>query len=231
MKLSIIIPAYNEEKTLKRVVDEVETALKSIDKEIIIVNDASKDETPEIINRLKKKYKNIKSFSHERNMGKGASIRTGIKNISGDLVIIQDSDLEYDPKDIIRLLNYRKMKNYEVVYGSRILNKKNRYSYYSYLLGNILLNKATNFLYNAKITDMETCYKLIPAKAIKKIKLIANGFDMEPEITAKLSLMGYKIKEIPISYYPRSKKEGKKIRWRDGVIALYTLLYWRLKHI
>mgnify|MGYP001561411441 CR=1 FL=1 len=117
MKLSVIMPAYNEAKTLKRVVDEVETALKNIDKEIIIVNDASKDETPEIINKLKKKYKNIKSFNHETNMGKGASIRTGIKNISGDLVIIQDSDLEYDPKDIIRLLNYREMKNYEVVYG------------------------------------------------------------------------------------------------------------------
>ena len=231
MKLSIIIPVYNEEKTLSKIISKInDTSLGDYEREIIIIDDASTDKTSETINKLKKRYGYIKSFRHDKNQGKGAAIRTGIKNLHGDFVIIQDADLEYDPLDIPKLLAFRDVKKFDVVYGSRILNKNNKYSYYSYLLGNFVLNKVTNLLYGLNLTDMETCYKLIPAKIIKELRLVSNGFDIEPEITAKIALRGYKIGEMPINYIPRSKEEGKKIRWRDGLIALWTLLYFRLNH-
>ena len=224
------MPVFNEEKTIEKTVEKVEKVkINNYEKELIIVDDCSKDRTSKIINNLKKKYKNIKSFSHPVNKGKGAAIRTALDNIGGDIVIIQDADSEYNPEEIADMVKFREDNNLDVVYGSRMLNKKNKYSYYSYLLGNIFLNKTTNYLYRTKLTDMETCYKLIPSKIFKKIKMIANGFDIEPEITAKISRLGHKITEFPISYYPRSKEEGKKIRWKDGLAAVWTLFYWRFR--
>jgi len=224
------MPVFNEEKTIEKIVEKVEKVrIRNYEKEIIIVNDCSKDDTSKIISNLGRKYKNIKYFSHSVNIGKGAAIRTALANMTGEIAIIQDADSEYDPKEIADLIRFREENNLQVVYGSRTLNKKNEYSYYSYLLGNLFLNKITNILYGTKLTDMETCYKLIPSKIFREIKIKANGFDIEPEITAKVAKLGYKITEFPISYYPRSKEDGKKIRWIDGLIAVWILFYWRFK--
>ncbi len=231
MKLSILMPVYNEEKTVETVVKSIYSSLNGIKKEIIIVDDNSKDNTFKILDKLKNKYKEIKLFRHEINKGKGGSVRTAIKEITGDLVIIQDSDLEYNPREIKDLIRFKEKSGASVVYGSRALNKKNKHSYLSYYLGNVFLNILTNLLYGSKITDMETCYKLIPRNIIKSLDLKSNGFDMEPEITAKILRKGYSIKETSISYNPRSKEEGKKIKWKDGIIALWALVYWRFKKI
>ena len=229
-KISIIMPAFNEERTIEKTVDKVEKIkIKNYLKELIIVDDCSKDNTSIIIKKLKMKYKNIKSFTHPVNQGKGATIRTALKNVTGEIAIIQDADAEYNPEEIADLIKFREKNKLDVVYGSRALNKNNSYSYISYLLGNVFLNKITNLLYSTRLTDMETCYKLVPSKILKQINIVSNGFDIEPEITAKIARLGYKIAEFPISYYPRSKEEGKKIRWKDGLAAVWTLFYWRFR--
>tara|TARA_Y100000310_G_scaffold210775_1_gene211388 strand:- start:3702 stop:4403 length:702 start_codon:yes stop_codon:yes gene_type:complete len=225
-KLTIAMPVYNEEKNIEEIVNRVKKVKFPMKVELIIVDDFSSDGTKEKIKRIKDTNGfEIKKFYHKKNLGKGGAIRTAIDNCSGDLFVIQDADLEYNPEEILKLIELRKEG---IVYGSRLLGK-NKYSYLSYLAGNILLNLVTNVLYLRKLTDMETCYKMIPGKVIRKIDLEARGFDMEPEITAKVSLLGYKIKEVPISYNARSKEEGKKIKWTDGVVAIWTLLYWRFK--
>ena len=228
MKISIIMPVYNEEKTIGKIIEEVQKAeMHPYEKEIIIVNDASKDSTLDIVKKYAIIYDNIKVISHEKNLGKGAGIRTALSHATGDLVIMQDADMEYSPEDIVKLIDFKRKIGCDVVYGSRAKNKLNKYSYFSYYWGNYLLNKITNILYRTKLTDMETCYKLIPADIFKSLRLKANDFSIEPEITAKLARKGYKIGEYPISYYPRSLKEGKKIKWRDGLIALKTLIRLR----
>ncbi len=232
-KLSIIIPVYNEEKTLKKIVDKVEKVkIPKIKKELIIINDASKDNSEKIINKLKKKYKNIKYFSHEKNQGKGAAIRIGLKHFNGDIFVIQDGDLEYNPQEFKRLIKPIIKGQTKVVYGSRFKEKKIEYHKYPlYYFGNKFLTLLTSILYLRKITDMETCYKMIHKDVIDKILdkygLNAKKFDFEPEITAKIIKSGYKIKEIPVSYKSRSFKEGKKINSRDGLIAIYTLIKYR----
>jgi len=214
MKLSIIIPAYNEEKSIQDIISKVK---------IIVVDDYSKDSTKAIL----KKIRGIKIFSHKINQGKGAAMRTGASKATGDYVIWQDADLEYNPEDIKKILNRAIKNKLGVVYGSRALEQKNKYSYLSYYLGNKLLNIVTKILYLSRITDMETGYKLIKKNLLVKLNLKSNKFDIEPEITAKILKRGIRIIEVPISYRPRSIKQGKKIRWRDGVAALWTLVKYR----
>ncbi|MBI2631473.1 glycosyltransferase family 2 protein [Candidatus Pacearchaeota archaeon] len=233
-KLSIIIPVYNEEKTIIQILDKVWDVDLSTGKEIIIVNDGSKDNSEGIIKKYLAKKKETKKitfkFISKENGGKGSAIKAGIDRARGDFLIMQDADSEYNPQEIKNLIEeIRKGKN-KVIYGSRILGD-NPYQYFTYYLGNRFLSFLTSVLYGQKITDMETCYKLIPTNIAKSLYLRAKGFDMEPEITAKILKKGYKIKEIPISYNPRSKEEGKKINWKDGLKAVYVLLYWRFKGI
>ncbi len=224
MKLSIIMPVYNEKNTILKILDKVKNVkLKKIEKEIIIVDDFSTDGTRDVLKEINET--NIKIFFHKKNFGKGAAIKTALPHVTGDLVIIQDADLEYDPQDYKKLINCLKKKKSDVVYGVRSSNKK---SYYRFYLGNKFLTLLTTLLYNKKMKDMETCYKLFRSKILKKININANGFDFEPEITAKiLKKKKIKIYQIPISYNPRSVEEGKKIKIKDGLIAIWTLIKYR----
>ena len=228
MKLSVVIPVYNESKTIKNLVEKVEKVdLNKIKKELIIVNDYSKDNSQDIIKNLMKKYKNIKLINHEINQGKGAAIRTGLKYFTGNLVIIQDGDLEYNPEEYKNLIKPILEGKTKVVYGSRLLGKIKGFNIPIHYLGNKILSLFTTLIYFRNITDMETCYKLMTKEVVKSLKLRAKRFDFEPEITAKIIKKGYKILEIPITYNSRSFKEGKKITWIDGVKALYYLLRYR----
>jgi len=228
MKLSIIIPVYNEEKTLEQVIKKIQDVnLGNIKKELIIVNDCSKDNSFNIAKKLIKKYKNIKLINHEKNLGKGIAIRTGLKSFTGDIVLIQDADLEYNPEEYKRLIKPILEKRTKVVYGSRLLGKIRGFSIPIHYYGNIFLSLITTLLYFRKITDMETCYKIMASDVIKNIKLRAKRFDFEPEITAKIIKKGYKIIEIPIDYNSRSFQEGKKITWKDGLKAIYYLIKYR----
>jgi len=227
-KLTIIIPIYNEEKTLNEIVRKVQAVyLPAINKEIIIVDDSSKDKSKEIMHILAKRYGNIKLFYHEKNAGKGAAIRTGIKNITGDYMVIQDGDLEYNPHEFKKLIKPLLSGESEVVYGSRVMGHIHGFKISSHYYGNLFLSFVTGLLYGQKITDMETCYKMMSVRAVKSVNLKANRFDIEPEITAKLIKAGFKIKELPIDYNSRSFEEGKKITWKDGVVALFTLVKYR----
>ena len=221
MRLSIIIPVYNEIKTVKEVIDKVRKL--KIDKEIIVVDDGSADGSRELL----KEIKGIKLMLHENNMGKGKAVRTGLDNIDGDVVVIQDADLEYDPEDFVKMFEEIK-KGENVVYGSRFLGKKfKKVILYLHYKGNQFLSLLTSLLYFRKITDMETCYKMFRKEVMEGVKLRARGFDLEPEITAKILKRGYKIKEVPISYNARGFKEGKKITWKDGIKAGWYLLRYR----
>ena len=227
-KLSIIIPVYNEEKTILEVINRVKKVkLKNIKKEIIIVDDFSTDDTKKILTKLKDG--SLKIFFHHGNQGKGAAIRTGLKYASGDIILIQDADLEYNPEEYENLLKPIMENKTKVVYGSRIaaIKKNLKNMYKMHYLGNIILTGMTNILYASKITDMETGYKVFKREVIKNIKLKAKRFDFEPEITAKILKRKYKIKEVQISFAGRKFKEGKKITWRDGITALFYLIKYR----
>lgn len=230
MKLSIIVPVYNEEKTILPILEKLkELSIPQVAKEIIIVDDGSTDLTRKKL----KTVKDVKIILHDKNMGKGAAVKTGINNASGDFVIIQDADLEYDPNYIKILMEPVKRGEAKVVYGTRLkrlphLKQEERtLQFLIHYLGNRFLSLVVSILYGQWITDMETCYKLFPKNALDKIKLNARGFEFEPEITAKLSKAGYKIKEIPITANPRGYDEGKKLNTlRDGSKAFwYTIKY------
>ena len=228
LKLSVIIPVYNEEKTIKKVIDNVKNVqLKNIAKELVVVDDFSTDNTRNILKNISNKT--LKILFHKKNMGKGAAIRTGIQNSTGDIIIIQDADLEYNPDQYSKLLKPIIENKAKVVYGSRIAairrNIKNMYKLH--YIGNLFLTLATNLLYGTKISDMETGYKLFRREVIKNINLRANHFDFEPEITAKILKKGYKIYEVPINFVGRKFEEGKKITWVDGVKAVYCLIKYR----
>lgn len=233
MKLSIIIPAYNEEKYLPALLKKVEKVkLPGMEKEIVVVDDKSTDNTGKFLRELQKKKKEgYKIAFHEKNKGKGAAIRTGIKYCTGEFIIIQDADLEYDPEDYKKLMKPFIEDDADVVYGSRystVKKNKGKVEYYqSFYLGGKMLTLLTNLLYNAKITDEATCYKVFRADILKGINLKCNRFEFCPEVTAKVRKKGYKIVEVPISYYPRKISEGKKIRWKDGVEAIWALLKYR----
>ncbi len=228
MKLSIIIPAYNEEKTILKVISRVKNInLGNIKKEIIVVDDFSRDGTRKLLERLQDRR--LKIFFHEKNKGKGAAIRTALKRATGDIMLIQDADLEYDPEEYRKLLKPIINGKAKVVYGSRLesIRKNLKKMYKLHYFGNLFLTVITSVLYGAKITDMETGYKVFRKEVVKNMSLKAKRFDFEPEITAKILKKGYKIAEVPIDFMGRKFSEGKKITWKDGVKALYYLIKYR----
>lgn len=226
VKLSIIIPAYNEKETIREIIKQVSEV--KIPKEIILIDDYSTDGTREILEKEYSHLKNIKVLLHKKNRGKGAAIRTGLKAIEGDIIIIQDADLEYDPKDYPKLIQPILEGKTQIVYGSRFLNKKNKHQYGLNMFATRLLTVMANILYNARITDEPTCYKVFTKKAIKSVDLKCEKFEFCPEVTAKIRKKGYKITEVPIEYKSRSIEEGKKINWKDGVQAIWTLIKYRI---
>src|SRR3990167_2615435 len=199
-KLSIIIPVYNEKKTIKEIIKRVDRV--NIPKEIIIVDDGSTDGTTKIIKSLKTKKSQLKIIIQPMNMGKGAAIRTGIKRVTGEYILIQDADLEYDPQDYLKLIKPIKAKKAQVVYGSRFTGER-RNMFFWHWVANNLLTLITNILYNSTLSDMETCYKIFPTKLIQSLKLKCTGFEFEPEVTAKVLKQGIRIYEVPISYAGR----------------------------
>lgn len=228
MKLSIIIPCYNEITTIQTIIEKVKSVkLSDIDKEIIIINDGSTDGTTQILDRFANDPE-VKVLHHQKNQGKGAAIRTGIKAVSGNIVLIQDADLEYNPEEYPQLIQPIVQGKYKVVYGSRERNHANkRHSGITFYLGALFLTFLTNWLYWAKLTDEATCYKVFSAKLIKSIPLTCQRFEFCPEVTAKILKRKIPIKEVPISYNPRNKANGKKIGFRDGVEAIWTLIKYR----
>ena len=227
-KLSIIIPVYNEIRTIKQLVKKVENSrLKGYIKELVIVDDGSTDGTRGVIRKLKTVYRNIKFVLRASNGGKGAAVRDGIKLISGDYAVIQDADLEYDPSDYHILLGPIEKGFADVVYGSRFIGGSHRSFLFWNYVANKILNITTNILYNTLLTDMETCYKMFKSDILKSLDLHSNGFEIEPEITAKILKKKCKIYEAPINFYGRGYDEGKKIKAMDGVKALWTLLKYR----
>jgi glycosyltransferase involved in cell wall biosynthesis len=222
-EVSVIIPAYNEAKTILEVVRRVQE--QPFSKEIIIVDDCSTDGTWELLAQTPLSA-NVKLLHHEKNMGKGAGIRTGVQAATKDIIIIQDADLEYNPSDFPIVLRPILDGVADVVYGSRFLGIHRSFMLHHYL-GNRFLSIVTNVLYNNMLTDMETGYKAFRAPVIKSVRIRSNRFDFEPEITAKVLKQGYRIYEVPIYYAGRDYAEGKKITWRDGFAALWALLRFR----
>jgi len=223
MKLSVIMPVYNEKSTIMEIVRKVMNV--NIEKELIIVDDCSTDSTREALKKIDNN--NIKIIYQDKNMGKGMAIRTAIKYVTGDIIIIQDADLEYEPEDYYELTRPIIEGKADVVYGSRELLKQNKRSYYRYAIGGRFLSWLTNLLYHSSITDEPTCYKVFKADILKSINLDCKKFEFCPEVTAKVLRRGIKIYEVPIHYYPRSIEQGKKIGLRDGLQAIWTLIKHR----
>lgn len=229
LKLSIIIPVYNEDRTVEELIDKVrEVKLPEVEKEIIVVDDGSKDETVKILQKYIEP-KVDKVVFKEKNAGKGAAIKTGVEHVTGDLTIIQDADLEYDPQEYTRLLKPILDGKADVVYGSRFMGgQPHRVHMYWHSRGNKLLTSLSNMFTNLNLTDMETCYKLFKSDILKSIKIEENRFGIEPELTAKVARKNCRIYEVGISYYGRNYEEGKKINWKDGVRAIYVILKYGL---
>lgn len=229
MKLSVVIPCYNEVHTVEALIHRVETAPYP-DKEIILVEDGSSDGTREkIANEIAPRKPSLTVIYHDRNRGKGAALRSGFQAASGDIVIVQDADLEYDPNDYPRLLTPILDGRADVVFGSRFSGgDPHRVVYYWHMVGNRLLTTLSNMLTNINLTDMETCYKVFRREVIKSVSIEEDRFGFEPEITAKVAKLGCRIYEVGISYSGRTYKEGKKINWKDGVSALRCILKYNL---
>ena len=226
--LSIIIPCFNEEKTIKKIINKI-LNVKNIKKQIIVVNDASTDKSFYLIKKFKSK---IDIINHKYNSGKGSCIQSASKKVKGNIVLIQDADLEYDPNDYQKLINPIIKKKYKVVYGSRVLNK-NRYenldnfTHWIRIFANYILTLANNIINNQNLTDAHTCYKVFESRVFKKIRLLENDFAFCPEVTTKISNLGYKIYEVPINYKGRSYLEGKKINIKDGFKAILALIKYK----
>ncbi len=223
MKLSVVIPVYNEIQTIKEILDRVQSVPQ--DKEIIVVDDRSTDGTREWLTQISNN--NITVLFHPVNRGKGAALRTGFEHVTGDIVIIQDADLEYDPGEYGRLIEPILDGRADVVYGSRFTGGPQRVLFFWHYVGNKFLTLLSNMLTNLNLSDMETCYKVFRAHLLEKITIKSNHFGFEPEITAKFAGLKCRIYEIPISYSGRNYEEGKKITWRDGLAALFHVIRFR----
>ena len=226
-KLSIVIPIYNEAEHLEEILGQIEAVDVGMEKELILVDDCSTDGTREILGKLQNSDNNsAKIFYHETNRGKGATLRTGFQHVTGDITLIQDADLEYDPQDYPKLLQPILEDEASVVYGSRFMEGRQHGLLRSYL-ANRFLTSLSNFVNGTKITDMETCYKVIKTDILKEITLRSDRFGFEPEITAKLAKRKCKIVDVPISYRGRDYHEGKTVSWKDGVAAIFHIIRFR----
>jgi glycosyltransferase involved in cell wall biosynthesis len=224
MLVSVIIPAYNEEKTIQQVLETVQAL--PLEKQIIVVNDGSTDNTYDILEELRGDN-NLTIVHCEENRGKGFAIRSGIPSVEGEVVVIQDADMELSPNDILPLVEPLRNEKVEVVYGSRFLDGRGNASIHNFI-ANRVLAIYTNLLYGCRITDESTGYKAFSTNLLKDLNLTCEGFEFCPEVTAKILRAGYHIHEVPVSYFPRTKKEGKKLRfWSDGLFAAWTLLKYR----
>lgn len=225
-KLSIIVPAYNESATIEALIQKLETTPFVHPIEVIIVDDGSTDGTREIL----EKYRTVHTIVfHEKNQGKGAAIRTGIGSVTGSHVVIQDADLEYDPNDLITMWDKMVAEGLPVLYGSRsMISGRNKDAGFSFYWGGQVVTWTANILYNLRLTDEPTCYKMFDAALLKSLPLKCERFEFCPEVTALVAKRGHKIPEIPIAYYPRTAAEGKKINWRDGIEAIWTLVKCRI---
>jgi glycosyltransferase involved in cell wall biosynthesis len=236
VKLSVLIPVYNEERTLEEVVRRVRAI--QLSKEIILVDDGSKDRSPEILSQLQQESEQardplneVRVFLQPTNQGKGAAIKVALDHARGDVIIIQDADLEYDPQDYPALLEPIKRGLADVVYGTRFAGGgAHRVLFFWHSMGNRMLTLVSNMLTNLNLSDMEVGYKMFRAEVLKSIKLESKRFGFEPEVTLKLAKKGYRFYEVPISYHGRTYQEGKKITWKDGVSALYYMLQFRFKN-
>ncbi|HAI63150.1 MAG: Glycosyl transferase family 2 [candidate division WWE3 bacterium GW2011_GWF2_41_45] len=225
MKLSIVVPVYNEKNTIEKILNEIK-AVQGLDKEIIVVDDASTDGTIDILKGLELIHPDVHFYYKEKNRGKGHALKVGFEHTIGDYVIVQDADLEYDPNDYLKLIRALDEHKAQVIYGSRFSGSYEDMSTLHYF-GNKILTLITNIFFGVMLTDMETCYKLMPGDFVRNVNIKSERFDFEPEITAKILKSGLKIREVPISYRGRTHNEGKKITWRDGIHALFTLIKYR----
>ena len=219
--LSVVIPVYNEAKTVRELIARVQSV--PLDKEIIIVDDASSDGTREVLGEFKNR-EGITVLFHEKNQGKGAALRTAFQQVKGDIVIIQDADLEYDPQEYGKLIKPILDGKADAVYGSRFLGGPHRVLLFWHYVGNKILTLFSNMLTNLNLTDMETCYKVFKASLLKQFTIESNRFGVEPEITTKLAKLKCRIYEVDISYSGRDYTEGKKINWKDGIAAFYWII-------
>jgi len=226
VKLSVVMPIFNEERTLEEIVRRVLAT--EYETELVLVDDGSTDGSREIMQRLESEHDCIRCFYHERNQGKGAALSTGFKEVSGDVVVIQDADLEYDPQDYAVLLYPIEEGHADVVYGSRFLGGRYvRVHLFWHYVGNRMLTLFSNMLTNLNLSDMETCYKAFRIDVARKLDIQSRSFAVEPEMTAKVARMGVRVYEVPISYAGRDYAEGKKIGFKDGVLAVLAIIRWR----
>lgn len=224
-KLSVIIPVFNERRTIAEAIRRAREEVLPLDRELIIVDDGSTDGTQDVIRQLTDST--VRLIEHRENRGKGAAVRAGIEAATGDVLVIYDADLEYDPRDWVAMLRPMNEGLAKVVYGSRFTGERRNMMFWHWV-GNRFLTLATNVLYNTTLSDMETCSKMIDVAAVRSFNLVSNRFEIEPEITAKLLRSGHRIWEVPITYAGRELVEGKKISWRDGIPALGAIIKWRL---
>lgn len=221
--LSVVMPVYNERDTIEEIIGRVLRV--PIRTELIVVDDGSKDGTRDILKALADRHR-FRLILQDTNQGKGAALRRGFADVTGDLVVIQDADLEYSPEEYPELVELICQGRADVVYGSRFLGR-HRVFLFTHYLGNLLLTFLTNVLYNTMLSDMETCYKVMRVEVLRSMTLKSNGFGIEPELTAKIFKRGYRVYEVPITYDGRGYEEGKKITWRDGLVALWVLVKYR----
>lgn len=225
MRVSVVIPVFNEVGTIEEIVGRVHAV--DLQKEIVIVDDGSTDGTREQLQEIALSHENVKVLYHDQNQGKGAALRTGFESVSGDIVIIQDADLEYDPREYPVLLEPILDGRADIVYGSRFLGGPHRVLFFWHYLGNKFLTLLSNAVTNLNLTDMETCYKVFRREVLSDIQFKSNRFGFEPEFTAKIARKDFRIYETPISYSGRTYAEGKKIGWQDGVKAIFAIIWFR----
>ena len=225
MKISVIIPVYNEALTIKEIIFRVQNV--DLEKEIIVVDDHSTDGTSAQLKDINGQFENVQILTHDRNRGKGAALRTGFAAAMGDIIIIQDADLEYDPQEYKVLLGPILDGRADVVYGSRFLGGPHRVLFFWHYVGNKFLTLLADVFSNLNLSDMETCYKVFKKKVLNEIKLRSNRFGFEPEFTMKVAKKGFRVYEVPISYSGRTYEEGKKIVWKDGLKAIFAILWFR----